>query len=54
MVPYLKKYEGCFTFKSNLSIKNLNVYFDKKKLISNCIIFETNKYIYRNRYQRCC
>ena len=44
-----------FIFKSNLNMKNLgqnlNVYFNKK-LISYCIIFETNKYIYRNGYVR--
>ena len=40
---YKKKQERCFTFKSNLNI-NLNVYFNKK-LISYCIIFETNEYI---------
>ena len=27
---YLKKYKRCFTFKSNLNIKNLNVCFNKK------------------------
>ena len=37
----------CFTFKSNLNIKCLNVYLNKK-LISSCIIYEINKYIYRN------
>ena len=41
---YLKKQERCFTFKSNLNIKNPNV-FVNKKMISYCIIFETNKYI---------
>ena len=49
--------EQCFTFKSNLNIKNLgqnlNVYFNKKT-ISYCIIFETNKYIQRNGYLRGC
>ena len=26
------------------------MYFNSKKLISNCVISETNKYIYRNGY----
>ena len=32
--------------------QNLNVYFNRKKLNSDCIIFETKKYIYRNGYLR--
>ena len=43
----------CFAFKANLNIKeliqNFKVHFNEK-LISNCIIFEENKYIYRSCY----
>ena len=42
-------------FKSNLNIKNLNVYFNKKfKMILFGKIFEANKNIYRNSYMRGC
>ena len=43
----------CFTFKSNLNIKNLKAYLNKK-LTSSRIIYETNKYIYRIGYLHGC
>ena len=52
---YQKIYKLCFTFKSNLNIKNLGQSLTCiliKKLISNFIVFETNKYIHRNGYLR--
>ena len=48
-----KKLEQCFTFKLNLNITNFTMYFNKKTGL-NCIIFEANKYIYRNGYLRSC
>ena len=58
---FLEKNKSCVSHLNQTWIwktlaKNINVYlfFFKKKLISNCIIFETQKYIYENGDLRGC
>ena len=47
-MAFIRKNKGGVSHLNQIWKKNVNVNFLKKIYISYCIIFEANKYIYRN------